>query len=399
MRISTSWMHQQAVNSMLDQQSALAHTQLQVSSQRSVLTPADDPSGSARAIDLNSFINANAQFRRNIDFANGRLAMEEQSLTSAGEVLTRIRELTVQAANGARGDDSRGDIAKELRQRLQQLVQIANGRDGNGEYIFAGNATRTQPFAQGPGGVSYAGDQGTRALEIAPGQTVATNDPGSLVFQQIPTGNGYFEVGAAAGNAGTLVAGATRMTDIGAWNRGTYSISFTSPTTYEVRDATNALVDSGAYAAAGTTIAFNGVQVTFSGAPATGDSYQLAPSGSRDMFATIEAIARALETPTGNEQARAALFDTLNRGLDNIDQASARLIDVRAGVGARMNTLDGQAAINESLGVQVKATLSGIEDLDYASAIAQLNMQMLGLQAAQQAYVKVQGLTLFNYLK
>jgi flagellar hook-associated protein 3 FlgL len=399
MRISTAWMHQQSINSMFAQQTSLAHTQLQLSSQRRILTPADDPAGSARAVDLNSFINANTQFQRNIDFANSRLAMEEQSLGAAGDVLTRIRELTLQAANASQTNETRGDIAKELRQRLEQLVQIANSRDGNGEYIFSGNATRTQPFSQGAGGVSYVGDQGTRALEIAPGQTVATNDPGSVVFQQIPTGNGYFEVGAAAGNAGTLVAGATQMTDIGAWNRASYQINFTSPTTYEVRDAANALVSSGAYDPAGTTVAFNGVQVAFSGAAVAGDSYQVAPSGSRDMFATIEAIARALETPASNEHDRAVLLDTLNRGLENIDQASTRLIDTRAGVGARMNTLDQQASINESVGIQVKATLSGIEDLDYASAIAKLNLQMLSLQAAQQTYVKVQGLSLFNYLR
>lgn len=398
MRIATAWIHQQSVNAMLNQQSSLAHTQLQVSTGRRILTPADDPSGSARAVDLTSFLNANAQFTRNIDFANSRLAMEELALGAAGDVVTRVRELTVQAANGSQSDSTRADIARELRERLQQLVQIANGKDGNSEYLFAGNATRTQPFEQGPGGVTYVGDQGVRGLEIAPGQTVATNDPGSRVFGQIPIGKGYFEVGANAGNTGTVVAGATQMTDIGAWDRGSYQINFTSPGTYEVRDAGNALVSSGSYDPNGTTIAFNGAQVAMSGAANAGDGFAITPSGNRDLFAMVEAIALALETPRPGATDRAALLNTLNRGLDNLDQASTRLIDTRAGVGARMNVLDQQASINASLGVQVKATLSGIEDVDYASAVAELNMQMLGLQAAQQAYVKVQGLSLFNFL-
>ncbi len=399
MRIATSWIHQQTVNAMLNQQASLAHVNLQVTTGKRILTPSDDPSGSARAVDLNSFLNANAQFKRNIDFANSRLGMAENALTSVGDVLTRVRELALQAANGSQSDDSRGDIAKELRERYQQLVQLANSRDGNGEYLFAGNATRTQPFATGPGGVTYMGDQGVRALEIAPGETVGTNFPGSSVFQQIPAGNGYFAMARDPGNTGSVVAGATQMTDIGAWDRGQYAITFTSPTTYEVRDAGNALVTSGAYDPAGTTVAFNGAQITFSGAAAAGDRYDVVPSGTVDVFAVIDALATAMETPITTPQAQAAFRDTINRGLENLDQAATRMIDTRASAGGRMNALDQQEGINESLQVQVKATLSGIEDLDYASAVAELNMQMLGLQAAQQAYVKVQGLSLFNYLR
>ena len=85
MRIATNWIHQQSVNAMLNQQSSLAHTQLQVSTGRRILTPADDPVGAARAVDLSSFVNANEQYTRNIDFANSRLAPEESSLAAAGE--------------------------------------------------------------------------------------------------------------------------------------------------------------------------------------------------------------------------------------------------------------------------------------------------------------------------
>lgn len=399
MRIATNWIHQQSVNAMLNQQSSLSHTQLQVSTGRRILTPADDPVGAARAVDLNSFVNANEQFTRNIDFANSRLANEENALGAAGDLIARVRELTVQAANGTQSNESRGAIAKELRQRLQQMVQIANSRDGNGEYVFAGNATRTQPFAQTAAGIVYQGDQGTRAIEISPGQTVASNDPGSRVFFDIPAGNGTFQTSTAPGNAGTVVVGNTSVTSVGAFVPDTYQITFTSATTYDITGTLSGPVASGSYDPAGTTIAFNGLQLDLSGTAVTGDNVQIDPSAGRSAFTTIEEIARALETPASTPQQRAAQLNTINRGLENLDQVSARMIDTRASVGGRMNVLDQQAAVNESLGVQVKATLSGIEDLDYASAVSRLNMQMLGLQAAQQAYVKVQGLSLFNYIR
>ncbi len=399
MRIATNWIHQQSVNAMLNQQSSLAHTQLQVSTGRRILTPADDPVGAARAVDLSSFVNANEQYTRNIDFANSRLAPEESSLAAAGDLVARVRELSLQAANGTQSNDSRGAIAKELRQRLEQLVQLANSRDGNGEYIFAGNATRTQPFAQTAAGVIYQGDQGTRAIEISPGQTVASNDPGSRVFFDIPAGNGTFQTAAAGTNAGSVVAGNTSVTSVGAWVPDTYQITFTSPTTYDITGLVSGPVASGTYDPNGTTIAFNGIQIDLKGAAVGGDSFQVAPSSGRSAFTSIEDIARALETPVGNAQQSAAQMNIINRGIENLDQISARFIDTRAAVGGRMNVLEQQQSVNDSLGVQVKATLSGIEDLDYASAVAQLNMQMLGLQAAQQAYVKVQGLSLFNYIR
>ena len=399
MRIATNWMHQASVNAMLNQQSSLAHTQLQVSTGRRILTPADDPVGAARAVDLNSFVNANEQFTRNIDFATSRLANEETSLTAAGDLVARVRELTLQAANGTQSNESRGAIAKELRQRLQQMVQIANSRDGNGEYVFAGNATRTQPFAQTPTGVVYQGDQGIRSIEIAPGQTVASNDPGSRVFFDIPGGNGTFQTAAAASNTGSVVAGSTSVTSASAFVPDTYQITFTSPTTYDVTGLVSGAVTSGTYDPQGTTVTFNGIQIDLSGAAISGDSFDVTPSAGRSAFTTIEDIARALETPIANAQDRAAQLNIINRGLENLDQASARMIDTRASVGGRLNVLEQQQSVNDSLGVQVKATLSGIEDLDYASAVAKLNMQMLGLQAAQQAYVKVQGLSLFNYIR
>jgi flagellar hook-associated protein 3 FlgL len=72
---------------------------------------------------------------------------------------------------------------------------------------------------------------------------------------------------------------------------------------------------------------------------------------------------------------------------------------VRARIGARLNTADDQASLNSGIGVDLKAQLSKVQDADYATAVSTLNLQMTGLQAAQAAYVKVQGLSLFNYLK
>ncbi|MDH5358759.1 MAG: flagellin, partial [Gammaproteobacteria bacterium] len=84
--------------------------------------------------------------------------------------------------------------------------------------------------------------------------------------------------------------------------------------------------------------------------------------------------------------------------LSNIDNSLNTLLDTRTRVGARMNAVDQQRAVNENIKASMETMLSQVEDLDYAEAISRLNLQMTGLQAAQQSFVKVQGLSLFNYL-
>ena len=54
--------------------------------------------------------------------------------------------------------------------------------------------------------------------------------------------------------------------------------------------------------------------------------------------------------------------------------------------------------IKESIKVQVKEILSGVEDLDYSQAVSDLNLKLTSLQASQKAFTRVQDISLFNYL-
>jgi len=89
---------------------------------------------------------------------------------------------------------------------------------------------------------------------------------------------------------------------------------------------------------------------------------------------------------------------SIERVLNNLDKNLGTIIDVRSRVGARLNSIDDQANLNESSLLQVRETLSGIQDLDYASAISQLEQQSTSLQAAQQSFLRIQDLSLFNFL-
>lgn len=400
MRVSTSWMQQQSVGNMMNRQGDLSDLNTQLSTGKRINQPSDDPVGAARALDMSHLIADSAQYQRNITSANSRLGLEDQTLSNTSNVLGRVRTLLLQAANGSQTDETRGDIASEMVQLREQLLGQANSTDGQGEYIFAGNRTGTQPFVS-QGSVSYLGDAGQRMVAAGPGLQVATGDPGSAVFVNIPTGNGTFAVSASASNTGKAVAGASSVTDPSAnpsaWDGGSYSIVFTAANAYEVRDGGGTLLDSGSYDPnKGGSITFRGAQVAFSGAPDAGDTFALGASGKQDIFTTLDNIIGTLRTPNGGG---AQMQNDINTEFANLDQAIDTITRTRGKVGARMNALDQQGALNDDLTLQYKTSLSNVQDLNYYDAISQLGAQTTALQAAQQTFTKVQGSKLFDYLR
>ncbi|WP_266160663.1 flagellar hook-associated protein FlgL [Dyella silvatica] len=396
MRISTSWMQQSSVSNMLDRQSDIADTQNQLNTGKRINQPSDDPVGAARALELSHMTADSAQYQRNITAANARLGLEDQSLSSSADVLNRVRTLLLQGSNGSQSDQTRSDIATELTQLQQQLLGLANGKDGQGDYLFAGSQTGTQPFSWQSGAVSYQGDDGQRMIAAGPGMQVATGDPGSAVFMRVPTGNGSFTVQAAGSNTGNALAGSSSVTDRSAWDGGSYTIAFTAANAYTVRDASGATVGTGSYnVSSGGSIAFRGVQVAVTGTPAAGDNFAIAPSGQQDIFTTMTNIIGALRTPGGG----AGMQNIINSQFANLDQSIDTITRARAGIGARMNALDQQGSLNGDLSLQYKSALSDVQDLDYYDAISRLSLQSTTLQAAQMTFSKVQQSSLFSYLR
>ncbi len=400
MRVSTVWMQQQSLNTMLDRQSNIATLNQQLSTGKRITQPSDDPVGAARALDLGHQIADTAQYQRNITAANARLSLEDQSLGSVTNVLQRVRTLVLQAVNGSQSDGTRGDIAAELVQLRQQLLGQANSQDSQGEYIYAGNRTGTAPFAT-QGNTTYFGDDGQRMVAAGAGLQIATGDPGSAVFANIPTGNGTFAISAGAANAGTVVAGATSVSDPAAspsaWDGGGYSIVFTAANAYAVRDASNTVVDTGSYDPVnGGTIGFRGAQIALTGTPVVGDSLTIAPSTNQDVFTTLQNFIGALQLPNGGG---ADMQNAMNAQLMNLDQAMGNVTRTRGQVGARMNALDQQQGLNNDLTLQYQSSLSDVQDVNYYDAVGQLNAQTTALQAAQLTFSKMQTSKLFDYLR
>jgi flagellar hook-associated protein 3 FlgL len=399
MRVASAGLYFQVLDAIGRNQSDIARLQLQVATGKRILQPADDPFGATRSMQLNNAVNQLAQYQDNGVRAGQRLGLEDSTLGQVVDALQRVRELAIEANNDSQTDETRGYIATEIEQLKAQIVELANSTDGEGGFLFGGYRSDTQPFVQDASGVSYLGDQGQRMIQIGPSRQVADGDPGSDVFMAIPNGNGTFAVSANPANTGTGIADAGTVTDTSQWDGGSYTIVFTTPTDYEVRDSANAVVTSGTFTPdSGQVIAFRGIEVGIDGAPAAGDTFQVEPSSNEDLFSTLQEFVDALRTGAVDDVSEAKLHNRMNGVLSNIDQAFSNLSEVRATVGTRLNAVDDQADVNSQYSILLQSNVGDIDNVDMAQTISQLDLKLTTLQASEQAFVAVQRLSLFNYL-
>lgn len=104
-------------------------------------------------------------------------------------------------------------------------------------------------------------------------------------------------------------------------------------------------------------------------------------------------FAAALEKPGVSGMTGAVAF-----ALETFDAGQESLLRTRAQIGSQLTETEALANLGSDLDLQYATTLSGLQDVDYAEAISRLTQQQTYLQAAQQSFMRVSGLSLFNYL-
>ena len=412
MRISTRMIYEQGSTQLNNLQSALNRTQMQLSTNRRNLTPADDPIASARALEVTQSQALNTQFVTNRSNATNFLSQEELALKSTTNLIADVQELVVKAGNPGLRDEERATIAKELEGRMTDLLGIANTSDGAGGYLFGGYKSSTQPFSQTPTGAAYAGDQGQRELQVGSSRFLATSDSGAAVFENNMTGNGKFTVTPDSGNftrGGAGIVTSSTVTDASKLTGNKYEIKFSvtgtgdaAVTSYTINDLTlgqtvpNPAVPV-AYKA-GDAINFDGQQVVISGKPGDQDSFGVAPSAKESLFTTMTNLIGSLRTSGNGDAGQARLANNLSAASSILSTAYDNVLSVTAEVGARMKELDYLASSGDDLDLQYSATLSDLQDLDMVKTVSLFTQQQITLQAAQKTFTQVSGLSLFTYI-
>nr|WP_313404730.1 flagellar hook-associated protein 3 [Pseudomonas sp.] len=185
-RISTPQMFYSNISGYQKGYADIVKTQQQISSGVRIQTPADDPVGAARLLQLDQQQEQLKQYSTNMTTATNSLTNENALLDTVSNVLQRARELTVKAGGGSLSDEDRSSIASELDQITDQLLDLMNSQDASGNYIFAGSKSGVQPFVRNPdGSVSYQGDQTSLSLQVSGSGSLAINDSGWSIFENV----------------------------------------------------------------------------------------------------------------------------------------------------------------------------------------------------------------------
>ena len=304
MRISTHQIQLSMLDNLQHGFGEYARLDRQISTQKRILQPSDDPVGSVQLLGLQKEQVAMAQYQKNIANAKSQLSQGELQLDTMTNMLMRLRELTQTAANGSLSEGDRKAVASEVAIIKDGLLDLVNARNESGSSLFSGSKVDetalvkvTDPKDTDFGGYRYKGDHLVREVGIAKGVTVGLNQTADQLFSQ--------------------------------------------------------------------------------------------PD---DFFKRLDSMVKAINdaAPDAIEQARGMLgrSQTLQ---DNISQAVST-------IGARINLLDQIDESHAEKGVYSKEVSNQIESLDYAEAATRQAHVLMALQVQQQAFAKVNGLSLFNYM-
>lgn len=199
MRVSTALIYSGGTNGILRLNGDLYNLQNQVSTGRRILSPKDDPVGSAQALVVTQSQSVNELYLKNQQAASTRLSALDSALGGVNDELGAIHSKALAAGNGTYSDAERKAIATELEARLNSLVALANSQDGTSRYVFSGFQSTTTPFAPTANttpfslanpAYSYSGDDGVQTLQVGASQNMAINAPGSEVFMRVTDSSG-----------------------------------------------------------------------------------------------------------------------------------------------------------------------------------------------------------------
>ncbi len=406
MRISTTTIFQNGGGRISDLQVGLNRTQQQIAAGRRILSPSDDPIGSARALVISQSDAVNDQFATNRKNAINTLSVAENTLSNVTDVLHNVKTLLVGAGNGVLSDQERGYIANELQGNLDALFGFANATDGTEAYLFSGFSSTTAPFSKTQGGAIYNGDQGIRSIQVDSARQIPISEAGNAIFGNIRTSVNQFNVVPNPSNTGTAATSvAINVPTTANLTGNNYEVAFDATgLNFTVKNTTtgNTVVPSTAYSNP-TTVTIDGMDITVangagpSAAPGPNDKYTIQP-GNQNIFETLTDVINALRTSATTSQAKLDLNWRLNQANSNLDKSLSNVLSARTNFGTSLKELDDLNSAGDGLSLIYKQELSQIQDLDYAKAITDLNQNQVVLQAAQQSFIKATSLSLFNFM-
>ncbi len=406
---------------MADANQAIVKTQEQLSSGKRILSAADDPVAATRIQQLNNNLNLVEQYNKNITIAENNLSLEESTLNGANNLLQRIEELAVQAGNTASLSISEySALSSEVDARLNELFNVVNTRNSNGDYIFAGYKSETPAFiGDSTNGFQFAGDEGQISIKIDNNTNIEASDSGKALFVDVPSGSNTIITSVNPNNRSNPPVSISigEVVDQAAYDEfypEDIVIQFNEDAdvlpagkNFTVTErSTGKIIEANHRYTAGEELIYNGVSVRITGNPASadtgaglaGDQLFIDSTDTQDVLTTLMRFRNAMDGYDGSQASIDRIESVVASTITNLSNAQDTLSETVTKIGARNNTLESTKELHLDTKLVSEEILSDIQNLDYAEATTRLSLESLVLQASQASFLRVSELSLINRL-
>ena len=403
MRVTTNMSYQSSMRALQKASERLDKASEQMTTGDKFTTAGEDPTGMAQKLSLSSKITAFQQYSTNGSLLDSSLTLEGTILDSVTTNLQSAYTLTQKSVNGAMSAVDKKSIASELEQLQTQLYDLMNSKNADGEYIFGGNQSQTQPFVKNDAGdYEFKGDTGQRMIQVAPSVQIAANDSGLSVFQQVATRRTL-----SAATATDLAIGVSSQSEFDSFFRNQYD--FTTPANNVYTISTTAaspdqylITGNNGYSQAGDyipgeAINFNGISLTMAAAAGGGaQQFNLDAPTNDNVLNSLNKMIKDLKNSSSVTAEEWA--STVANVQSHINNTLDRVGITQGAVGGRLNNLEQIVNSNSSLETITAEARANVSEIDLYEAISNVSLQENALTMAQQAFAKVNTSTLFDYL-
>ncbi|MGB0342405.1 MAG: flagellar hook-associated protein FlgL [Parvibaculales bacterium] len=428
MQVSTKFFNDRQVEQFAKINKDVQTVQEKIASGQNILKASDDPVAAVQLSAAKEQQNLLGRYETNIDAAKRRLTLADGALQEGINVLTRITELSVQAANGSYGPADRRALLAEAEELRQVMFEIANTRDAQGQSLFAGFRSNDSAFTMSADGqISYAGDRGLSALQISENMTVATSLDGGTVFERVQTPQGQKGLFAMLDAAMAAIDPANALSVEGS-ARATAALTFNvskDPQNWAFQlqgsrgsERISVSIADGKYDdlvdAINLQTASTGIIANYDSA--SGRVMLSDEENGMILMKDIEIENVGLINDTSPPTVDFATIDgsgaeigiarrlgdndLLIGGLsEDLDVAIDHLSTQKAFLGAQINKADRQMEVIAKRQMAVSEEVADIGEADLAALITELQSMLVSRDAAQQAFSKIGQQSLFDYLR
>ncbi|HGF0768931.1 TPA: flagellar hook-associated protein FlgL [Kluyvera georgiana] len=154
----------------------------QLSTQKRVNVPSDDPVAASRLVQLGREQAAIKQYQSNITSLSGALSVQESHITAMSNQVLAVSDKLKLANNSTLSEKDLAGYGAELESMLDSLVATMNSKNENGSYLFSGTKTNTKAVELVDGKYVYGGNDNSRETIVANGVSITENTNAAQAF-------------------------------------------------------------------------------------------------------------------------------------------------------------------------------------------------------------------------